>query len=158
MLPRDPRYQDKKIQFVHVDDVARLLVHILGLVEPETQRLNILNVAGRGEPLTYRQCIQLAHAKLLRMPGVWSCKMVLEALWRSGISAIPPEAVPYMTGEYLMDTSNLQNWLGDKYPEIIQYTIERLGFSLNDFYGVRVQLNYPPIPTMLMYRYPLPEV
>lgn len=124
MLPRDPRYQDKKIQFVHVDDVARLLIHILGLVEPETQRLNVLNVAGRGEPLTYRRCIELAHAKLLRMPGVWACRMVLEALWRSGISAIPPEAVPYMTGEYVMDTSHLQNWLGAKYPEIIQYTIE----------------------------------
>lgn len=44
-----------------------------------------------------------------------------------------------------------------QYTRIIQYTIERLGFSLNDFHGVRVQLNYPPIPSMLMYRYSLPE-
>ncbi len=124
MLPRDPRYLAKKIQFVHVDDVARLIVHIAGLAEPETQRVNILNVAGRGEPLTYGRCVELAQAKLLRMPGIWACRMVLEALWKSGISAIPPEALPYMTGEYIMDTSHLQTWLGAKYPEIIRYTVE----------------------------------
>ena len=124
MLPRNPRYLEKKIQFVHVDDMARLLAHIVGLVEPETQRLNILNVAGSGEPLTYRRCIELAQAKLLRVPGLGACRMVLEALWRSGISAIPPEAVPYMTGEYIMDTSVLQNWLGAKYSEVIQYSME----------------------------------
>jgi nucleoside-diphosphate-sugar epimerase len=124
MLPRDPRFQEKKIQFVHVDDVARLIAHIVGLTEPETQRLNILNVAGRGPALTYKQCIELAQAKLLRMPGVWACRMTLEALWKSGISAIPPEALPYMTGEYTMDTSHLQKWLGPKYEEVIRYTIE----------------------------------
>jgi len=35
MLPRNPRFREKKIQFVHVDDVARLIVHIAGLTEPE---------------------------------------------------------------------------------------------------------------------------
>jgi nucleoside-diphosphate-sugar epimerase len=124
MLPRNPRFREKKIQFVHVDDVARLIAHIAGLTEPETQRLNILNVAGRGPALTYGRCVELAQAKLLRMPGLFSCRMVLEALWKSGISAIPPEALPYMTGEYIMDTSHLETWLGLKYPEIIQYTIE----------------------------------
>jgi len=29
-----------------------------------------------------------------------------------------------MTGEYVMDTSHLQTWLGLRYPEVIQYTIE----------------------------------
>jgi len=43
--------------------------------------------------------------------------MVLEALWKSGISAIPPEALPYMTGEYTMDTSHLQSWLGARYSD-----------------------------------------
>jgi nucleoside-diphosphate-sugar epimerase len=124
MLPRDPRFAEKKIQFVHVDDVARLIAHIAGLTEPETQRLNILNVAGRGPALTYGRCVELAQAKLLRMPGVWACRMVLEALWKSGVSAIPPEALPYMTGEYTMDTSHLQSWLGPKYAEVIQFTIE----------------------------------
>ncbi len=124
MMPRDPRYLNKKIQFLHVDDMARLITHIISLSEPESQRLNILNVAGRGEPLTYARCIELAQAKLIRLPGLWPCRMVLEALSRAGISAIPPEALPYMTGEYIMDTSHLQTWLGPKYSEVIQYTIE----------------------------------
>jgi nucleoside-diphosphate-sugar epimerase len=124
MLPRDPRYAQKKIQFVHVDDVARLIAHIANLPAPETQRLKILNVAGRGPALTYGRCVELAQAKLLRMPGIFSCRMVLEALWKSGVSAIPPEALPYMTGEYIMDTSQLESWLGPKYSEVIRFTIE----------------------------------
>jgi nucleoside-diphosphate-sugar epimerase len=124
ILPRQQRYRDNKIQFVHVDDVARLIEHIARIDEPATQRLNILNVTGRGESLTYQRCIELAQAKLIRLPGKWACRMVLEALWKTGISAIPPEALPYMTGEYIMDTSRLQEWLGAKYPEVIRYTIE----------------------------------
>ena len=67
MLPRGHKYLDNKIQFVHVDDMARLLVHILRR-EPEMQRLTILNVAGRGDPLTFGRCIELAGAKLVRVP------------------------------------------------------------------------------------------
>jgi nucleoside-diphosphate-sugar epimerase len=52
MMPRGQKYLDHKIQFVHVDDMARLLAHILHR-DPESQRLTILNVAGRGEPLTF---------------------------------------------------------------------------------------------------------
>src|SRR5579862_8177368 len=37
MLPRGQQYLDNKIQFVHVDDMARLIQHILQR-EPETQR------------------------------------------------------------------------------------------------------------------------
>jgi len=124
MLPRGQEYLDKKIQFVHVDDMARLLAHIVSITEPETQRLNVLNVAGRGEALTYGRCVELAQAKLIRTPGVWAFRMVLEGLWKGGISAIPPEAAPYMTGEYVMDTSHLQKWLGAKYAEVIRYTVE----------------------------------
>ena len=124
ILPRDPRYQAKKIQFVHVDDVARLIAHIAGIASPETQRLKILNVAGRGEPLTYAQCIDIAQARLIRMPGLWSCRMTLEAMWRLGISAIPPEALPYMTGEYIMDTASLEAFLGEDYSSVIQHSVE----------------------------------
>ena len=46
------KFLDNKIQFVHVDDMARLIAWILRR-EPEPQRLTILNVAGRGEPLTF---------------------------------------------------------------------------------------------------------
>src|ERR1700722_6882320 len=70
MLPYGQKYLDNQLQFVHVDDMARLIVWILNR-EPEAQRLTILNVAGRGEAMSFAQCIQLAHAKLVRVPGRW---------------------------------------------------------------------------------------
>ena len=53
MLPLGKRYLNNLIQFVHVDDMARLIAYILRKSEPEAQRLTILNVAGRGEPMTF---------------------------------------------------------------------------------------------------------
>jgi len=44
-------------------------------------------------------------------------------LWKAGISAIPPEAVPYMAGEYIMNTDRLRNFLGSKYEDVMRYTI-----------------------------------
>src|SRR5579864_7560877 len=111
MLPRGQRYLDNKIQFIHVDDMARLIRHILQR-EPETQRLTVLNVAGRGEPLTFARCIEMAQAKLIRVPGKWVMQQVLKFLWKQKISAIPPEAVPYMTGQYIMNTDKLRRFLG----------------------------------------------
>ena len=123
ILPYGKRYLANRMQFVHVDDVARLIEHILRRTEPESQRLTILNVAGRGESLTLEQCIQMAHADLFRVPGKSAFRMVLTVLSKLGISAIPPQALPYITGEYLMDTSRLQNFLGLHYSKVIQYTI-----------------------------------
>jgi nucleoside-diphosphate-sugar epimerase len=122
MLPRGQQYLDNKIQFVHVDDMARLIAHILHR-DPEVQRLTILNVAGRGEPLTFGRCIEMAKAKLIRVPGKWAMRMVLSFLWNRQISAIPPEALPYMTGEYIMNTDRLQKFLGGEYEHVILYTI-----------------------------------
>src|SRR3954462_11458296 len=65
MLPRGQQYLENRLQFIHVDDMARLIRHILQR-EPEAQRLTILNVAGRGEPLTFARCIELAKANLIR--------------------------------------------------------------------------------------------
>jgi len=122
MLPRGRQYLDNKIQFIHVDDMARLILHILQR-EPETQRLTILNVAGRGEPLTFGRCVEMARAKLIRVPGKWAMRQVLRFLWKYKISAIPPEAVPYMTGEYIMNTDRLRRFLGPEYEHVIRYTI-----------------------------------
>lgn len=122
MLPRGQQYLDNKIQFIHVDDMARLLRHILQR-EPEAQRLTVLNVAGRGEPLTFARCIEMAHAKLLRVPGKWMMRQILSFLWKHQISAIPPQAVPYMTGEYIMNTERLRRFLGPEYEHVIRYTI-----------------------------------
>lgn len=122
MMPFGQKYLDNKIQFIHVDDMARLIAYLLQR-EPEAQRLTILNVAGRGEPLTFGQCIQMARAKLLRVPGRWAMRAVLQLLWNQKISAIPPAAVPYMTGEYVMNTDRLKKFLGPDYEHVIQRTI-----------------------------------
>ncbi len=122
MLPYGQQYLDNKIQFVHVDDMARLVVHILRR-DPEAQRLTILNIAGRGEPLTFERCIQTAQAKLVRVPGKWAMGLVLKILWKRQISAIPPEALPYMTGEYIMNTERLRAFLGGEYETVMRFTI-----------------------------------
>ena len=122
MLPSGKQFVENKIQFVHVDDMARLLAHILHR-DPEPQRLTVLNVAGRGEPLTFGRCIEMAQAKLVRVPGKWAMQMVLKFLWKRQISAIPPEALPYMTGEYIMNTDRLRGFLGKEYESVIRYTI-----------------------------------
>ena len=121
MLPYGQKYLDNKIQFVHVDDMARLIAWILTR-EPEAQRLTILNVAGRGDALSFGQCIEMAKARLLRVPGRWGMRLVLELLWKLKISAIPPDAVPYMTGQYIMNTERLKKFLGDDYERVIAKT------------------------------------
>lgn len=122
MLPFGKQYLENKIQFIHVDDMARLIAWLLHR-EPEAQRLTTLNVAGRGDALTFGQCIQMAHAKLLRVPGKWGMRKVLQFLWRAKISAIPPDAVPYMTGQYIMNTERLQKFLKMDYEHVIRYSI-----------------------------------
>ncbi len=122
MLPRGRQYLENKIQFIHVDDMARLMRHILQR-EPETQRLTILNVAGGGDPLTFARCIEIAQAKLIRVPGRWAMRQVLKFLWQQKISAIPPEAVPYMTGQYIMNTDRLRRFLGPEYEHVMRYTV-----------------------------------
>jgi nucleoside-diphosphate-sugar epimerase len=123
MFPYGQRYLDNKIQFIHVDDMARLIAHILRR-EPETQRLTVLNVAGRGEPLTFGRCVEIARARLIRVPGTWAMRLILQLLWKQKISAIPPEAVPYMTSEYIMNTDRLRKFLGPEYEHVIRYSIE----------------------------------
>lgn len=122
MLPRGQQYLDNKIQFIHVDDMARLIRHILQR-EPEMQRLTVLNVAGRGDPVPFAKCIEMARAKLVRVPGKWIMLQVLTFLWNRQISAIPPEALPYMTGQYIMNTDRLRRFLGPEYEHVIRYTV-----------------------------------
>lgn len=122
MLPYGDRYLENKLQFIHVDDMARLLAWILQR-EPEARRLTILNVAGRGEPVSFARCLEMAHARLLRVPGRWAMRIVLEFLWKTGVSAIPPDAVPYMSGQYIMNTDRLKKFLGEDYEKVIRHTI-----------------------------------
>jgi nucleoside-diphosphate-sugar epimerase len=123
MLPYGKEYPEKRIQFVHVDDMARLISHILRKTDPESQRLTVLNIAGRGEPLTYERCIEMARAKLIRVPGTKAFRLILQLLWKLGISTIPPDATPYMTGEYIMNTDRLRKFLGSEYEHVINFSI-----------------------------------
>ena len=122
MLPYGQQYLDNQIQFVHIDDMARLIVFLLKR-GPEAQRLTVMNVAGRGEPLTFGKCVELARAKLIRVPGQWGMRKVLQVLWSRGVSAIPPEAVPYMTGQYIMNTDRLKKFLGPEYERVMKHTV-----------------------------------
>ncbi len=123
MLPMGKRYLENRLQFVHVDDMARLVAHIVRKTEPEPQRLTVLNVAGRGDPLTFARCIEMAHAKRFLVPGKLAFGLVLRLLWNMGISAIPPAALPYMTSEYLMKTDRLREYLGRDYEKVIRFTV-----------------------------------
>jgi nucleoside-diphosphate-sugar epimerase len=122
MLPYGKQYLQKKFQFVHVDDVARLIAYVAEK-KTEKSRLEIINVAGRDEPLTLAQCAEIAKAKIVRLPGKWLCKLILKLMWRFGISGIPPDAFPYMIGSFTMNTSRLQTFLGNSYRHIIRYTV-----------------------------------
>ncbi|HEU5336640.1 MAG TPA: NAD-dependent epimerase/dehydratase family protein [Terriglobales bacterium] len=123
MLPMGRRYRENLFQFVHVDDVARLIAHILRRSARDPQ-LTILNVAGRGQPLTMGECIRRSGNRLLPVPTRTLFGLVLQALWKLNISGIPPKVVPYMTGSYTMDTSRLRCFLGSEYERVIRFNIE----------------------------------
>jgi nucleoside-diphosphate-sugar epimerase len=123
LFPFGKQYLEHKLQFVHVDDVARLIAWILRrprLPDP----LLTLNVAGRGEPLTVAQCAQLAGANVRRVPGVSLCYALIRLMWNLGATSIPPDSFPYLIGSYWMDTSKLEKLLGKDYSDVIRYTSE----------------------------------
>jgi nucleoside-diphosphate-sugar epimerase len=122
-LPSGDKYLQNRIQFIHIDDVARLIAYILNKNEPEGRRLTILNVAGRGGPLTYEQCVRLAKAKLVRVPSEKLFALVLRILWAIKLSTIPPDVAPYMTSDTVMNTARLEEFLGREYENVIRLPI-----------------------------------
>jgi nucleoside-diphosphate-sugar epimerase len=121
VLPFGKRYLENLFQFVHVDDVARLIAFLLA--HPLAEKMTVMNVAGRGESLRFQECVTLAQAKVVRLPSRFACRLVLELMWELGISGVPPAALPYILGSYTMDTRRLQNFLGNDYEQVIRYTI-----------------------------------
>lgn len=123
MLPVRGRYLEHRFQFVHIDDMARLIAHILVRNQPDP-RLTVLNVAGRGDALSLRRCIEIAKIEVRRVPGRAFCRQALRLLWDLGVSDIPPQALPYLLGSSSMDTARLRVFLGEHYRSIIQHTCE----------------------------------
>ncbi len=123
VLPMGQRYLETKWQFVHVDDVARLIAYVLRRTDKPGE-LTVLNVAGRGPALRFADCVRIAGAKMVRVPGQGACRAVLRLMWKVGISGVPPEALPFFIGSYIMDTTRLQKFLGADYEKVMQYTVQ----------------------------------
>ncbi|HTR64347.1 MAG TPA: NAD-dependent epimerase/dehydratase family protein [Terriglobales bacterium] len=121
-LPRGRKYLQNRVQFTHVDDMARLIVHIAGKTEPEPQKITLLNVAGWGEPLTYASCLQAAQLQPLRLPGKWATRMFWRRLWERGVSAVPYEMVDYLTEDWVMNIERLKKYLGQDFEKVIRYS------------------------------------
>jgi nucleoside-diphosphate-sugar epimerase len=123
LLPTRGSYLEHRMQFVHIDDVARLVAHILERKQADP-RLTVLNVAGRGDALSLRRCIDIARIPVRRVPARAICRQMLGWRWDLGISDIPPEALPYLLGSCAMDTAKLRVFLGEYYRSIIQHTCD----------------------------------
>lgn len=79
---------------------------------------------------------------------------------RDGINAgrleIPLEIVRLGGG----NPGAVPSTINPEYPrhrELVETTVGSLGYALNDFVGFRLRLPYPPIPTVAIFRYDLPE-
>jgi nucleoside-diphosphate-sugar epimerase len=123
LLPIGRQYLETKFQFVHIDDMARLIAHVLRR-SPTVPEAHVVNVAGRGPVISMQRAIELAQAKVLRLPGKAAVRRVLQLMWDWGISGVPPESLPYFTGSYTMDTRRLREFLGSDYEQVIRYTNE----------------------------------
>ena len=123
LLPSGRAYLRNELQFVHVDDVARVIAWALR--RPKSREtLTVLNVAGSGESLTVEQCSKLAGTGLKRLPSAALCRAVVNFMWNWGVTSIPPDAFPYLIGSYTMDTSRLRTLTGNEYEHIIRYSSE----------------------------------
>lgn len=114
---------EHKHQFVHVDDMARLIAATVHRKEADAA-LTVLNVAGRGDPLTLRRCAEIAGIAVKQMPTRNLGLRTLRLLWDLGASDIPPAALPYLYGSCALDTSRLRIFLGENYRSTIQHTSE----------------------------------
>jgi nucleoside-diphosphate-sugar epimerase len=121
LLPYGKKYLGHKLQFIHVDDMARLIAHIVKHSNP-AEPLTILNVAGRGDAMTIAECARLANSGIKRFPTRMLSRAVIKMMWSLGVSSIPPDAFPYLVGSYTMDTTKLRKFLGPNYTEVIRNT------------------------------------
>ena len=123
LLPFGREYLEHKLQFVHVDDVARLIVWLLAR-NKEADPLTIVNVAAKGSPISVAQCAELSGARIRRLPSVALCRATIDWMWSMGVTSIPPDSFPYLIGSYTLDTAKLATLLGKDYNQVIRFTNE----------------------------------
>jgi nucleoside-diphosphate-sugar epimerase len=107
-------------QYVHVDDVARVLRWTLEHFEPG--KLKIINLAGRGPSITFAECAQLGGTPVVYLPSEKWVAVLLRLMWAIGLSGVPAQAIPYFLSSYTMDTSRLRDELGREFENIVRYT------------------------------------
>lgn len=120
-LPFGNHYLQNLKQFVHIDDLMRVIGYILGRTEPESQRLTLLNVAADGNPLTVEQCAAIAKSKIKRVPGNWGLQKLLAYRKKSGVASIPAEFADYLAGQSVLNTDRLKKFLASDYKNVMHY-------------------------------------
>jgi nucleoside-diphosphate-sugar epimerase len=123
LLPSRGDHLEHRFQFVHVDDVAHLIANIVRRKQAD-QQLTILNVAGRGDPLSLRRCTELAGIAVKRLPGKGFCRHAMRLLWDWGASDVPPQMLDYLLGSCFLETARVRSFLGEDYRSVIQHTCE----------------------------------
>jgi nucleoside-diphosphate-sugar epimerase len=108
------------LQFVHVDDVARVLQWTLTHFRPGA--LEIFNLAGSGPALSFEECVRLANTPILRVGSTKRIEYILRLIWVLGLSGVPPEAIPYYLTSYTMDTTRLEEELGAERDSVVQFS------------------------------------
>ncbi len=124
VLPMGREVLEKQRQFVHVDDVARLLRWLLLRKTDPLDEPTVLNVAAPGEPLSLAHCTEIAQSRLWRIPSRKLCVRVMESFWKRGLSAVPPEAFPYLCGSNTVSTNRLRALLGADFSSVMRYSNE----------------------------------
>jgi len=117
------QFMEHKLQFAHVDDVARVIAWLLARPKA-SDPLTILNVAGRGDSLTVAHCAEIVGTPVRRLPTVTMCRALINTLWNLGVTSIPPDSFPYLIGSYTLDSSKLHRVLAGDYDKVIHYTNE----------------------------------
>ncbi len=107
-------------QYVHVDDVSRVLQWTLKNFQPG--QLKIINLAGRGLGVTFAESAQLAGTPVVHLPSEKWVVALLRFFWAIGLSGVPPTAIPYFLGSYTMDTTKLREELGADYETVVRFT------------------------------------
>jgi UDP-glucose 4-epimerase len=123
LLPSRGEYLDHRFQFVHVDDVARLIAHIVHRKQADPQ-LTVLNVAGRGDPISLRRATEIAGIAVKRILGKRFSRQTMGLLWDWGASDVPPQMLDYLLGSCALETARLRSFLGEDYRSVIQHTCE----------------------------------